>query len=321
MKDHYTILEISKDATEEQIKAAYKKLAKKYHPDLNKEESSSFKMRQINESYEVLGDKEKKKEYDISIEPKENKEIFNTAAFDFIKQSANLFTTTFVSEDLAQKGEMIKVSIKSSEIINGVYTLVYPIKNRCPICRGIGLTNTSRCNKCRGRGTLIKYDANGNFAKCPECEGLGYKGKTCTSCNGHGIEQSFIDIPKKIVITPQHIKDGKVTIRGIGNYRKGGVEGDVYLTITAESEIFITVLAEIFDMYLGNQIEIETPSGKVKIRIPKMTQSGSKLRIKGAGINKENVIITVMANVPQHFSVRTYDEMLSIMNNDKFSEY
>ena len=289
MKDYYRILKIRKTATSTDIRVAWKKLAKKYHPDIHSDESSKTKMQDINEAYEVLKNKAKRKKYDISMTPQINTSVHNTLIKDLISRSSNINKKTDKAPDI-----IIHTTQK------GVQTIKTPVRKRCDICDGTGLTNAKICSKCKGRGKTFPFDA-----QCAYCKGFGLIGNTCTKCNGTGTTYDT----KTIHVD---IKHNKTILEGQGDFIKGGTEGDI---VIVSDEKQLTILAQIYDMYFGNTIDVDTPKGKVRVVLPKKTQSGTKLRLKG-----ENIVLNIMAYVPQNLCTLGYDTMSEIMNKHLFDD-
>ena len=300
MKSHYEILGINNTATQEQIKVAYRKLAKKNHPDLFQENGSTDLMQKINEAYEILNNPKERKKYDLSIEPKENKEIFNTKIFDFIKNSQTILNDSILGQNISPKnygkikikGNKITIHVDKSKIINNKLSISYPTNVRCSYCNGDGVLNKFRCNKCKGNGKLFKITNTGDLQDCPECGGVGYMGNECPQCNGYGIDQSNI-YPKEyeFILKNSDITTGYALYENAGHFIKGGSEGDIELLITKQLEIEQQALIPIYNMYFGGYVEIDTMTGLKKIKIEPKTQSGKKIRLKSAGKNGENIKI------------------------------
>ncbi|MDI6591403.1 MAG: molecular chaperone DnaJ [Patescibacteria group bacterium] len=317
MKDYYQILGVSKDASSEEIKKAYYKLAHKYHPDRGGDEK---KFKEINEAYQVLSDKEKRAQYDKFGRVFEGAEPgfdFSWAwgrpgeEFDFdfgdlgeMVEEIFGFGAPRRKRDL-KKGKDIEIDLeipledtlkgKEKEITLAKYVL-------CSRCQGTGAepgTPINECFSCRGTGEVqqIKKTFFGSFTRyttCPECGGEGYRPeKPCNVCKGEGRvrgeERIKIFIPAG-VDTNQVIKiDGKGEAG-----RKGGRSGDLYVRIFVKphsifkrkgDDLYILAPISFSRAALGDEIEIPTLEGKkILLKVPAGTQSGKILRISGKGI-------------------------------------
>lgn len=320
-KNLYEILEVSSSASTSTIKSAYRKLVRKYHPDLNSgDEICAKKFKEITEAYEILSDTDKKKNYDILrgfYRETTSQSKFNEAnraykAYNENHQNerqnthyegfSNIFNdilegfkkTTSSSEHRNYKTKQtrpergsdinVDVTIPISEAMHGT-------------SRTVNILHTEVCPNCQGRTFL-------NGRKCPICKGLG--------------EQS---IHKKLnVKIPANVKHGsKIRIANEGNRGfNGGKNGDLYLNIKIENNsnfkydglnILCTIPISPFEAVLGATIDIMTPNGKVKMKITPNTQSGQKFRLAGQGLvqdgtitKKGDMIITVNIEIPQKSS-------------------
>ena len=282
MANYYDILEINQDASQKEIKTAWKRLAKKFHPD---KAGNTKHMQDINEAYETLSNINKREKYDDLCKPKINNSIFNTSIFETIKNTKKVnFNNLFIKDDITNKGNVITLHKNINEIIDNHLTFNIDIYKKCSKCNGTGIIDIYKCcNICNGTGTL----------------------KT---------KQEF-----NIQINNEKINN--ITLKNVGNYKKNGKEGDIIIYFDKKNEtININILANIYDMYFGNNIKITIQDKHFNVKLQRRTQSGTMLRIKKAGKNKEDVIITIMAYVPQHLKVKGYDVMNDIMTNNLFFE-
>ena len=323
-KDYYEVLGVSKNATDAEIKSAFRKLAKKYHPDVSKEENAEEKFKECQEAYAVLSDPSKRQQYDQ----------FGHAAFQGGAGGAGGFGNfdfgdmSDIFEDLfgglggfggfsgfssggsrrssngPRKGNdvLYRMTIDFEEAVYGTKKeLNLDVTDTCPKCDGKGGFNPSTCSTCRGSGTVTSEQRTilGSFltkTTCPDCHGSGTSfEKKCSDCHGKGT----IKKNKTITITiPAGIDtDNRLRVSGKGEAgTNGGNPGDLFVEFTVrdhefferdEDDIYINLPLTITDATLGCKKEIPTLYGNVTLTIPVGTSSGDKLRLKGKGV--ENV--------------------------------
>jgi molecular chaperone DnaJ len=313
-RDFYDVLGVNKGSTPEQIKAAYRKLAIKHHPDKNPgDKVSEEKFKEASEAYNVLSDKERKQNYDN----------FGHAAFengggrqggfggfggaDF----SDIFEDFFGDfggggrsrgrKNSNNRGSDLRydLSIKMEEAYTGKkQDIKFSTTEKCITCKGEGSKpghNAGQCSMCRGNG---RVRSNQGFftvqQTCPQCGGNGEEiTHPCTDCNGVGNKQ----ISKKLSVTiPKGVDDGtRIRLTGKGEAgSRGGASGDLYLFINvyshdlferSEENLFFECPISIADAALGTTIEIPTiDGGKAKIKIPEGTQGGKQFRLKSKGM-------------------------------------
>jgi len=321
-KDYYEILGVKKDATEAQIKSAYRKLARKYHPDVNKEKGAEEKFKDINEAYEVLGDKEKRQRYDMLGSGFQNGADFDPsmggfAGFDFSQFTQNAGARGgnaggFSDFFSAIFGDLMGGGAKTSygrgfnnDMFGGgnFYSNMGGADPRSTSKRRDNPNNAQRENLDINQNLIlnIKDVMTGgtknititDYQKCRYCHG-NTGGSFCSHCSGSGIERNLKNLSVKV---PKNVKEGqKIRLKGEGRSDDLGNKGDLYLTVKIKDPNFTidgddlikTVEITPSLAVLGGKKEIETPDGKVTITIPEKTSSGKLLRLKGLGLPKKD---------------------------------
>ena len=319
-RDYYEVLGIQKGASEDEIKKAYKKLARKYHPDMNPgDKEAEEKFKEVNEANEVLSDPEKKARYDqfgfAGVDPNYGAGAGGGAyggGFDF-GDLGDIFGSFFGggfgggqrrNPNAPQRGESIRasVSVSFTEAAFGCEkSVTLERSEQCPTCKGSGCapgTTPEICPDCHGSGTVQtrRQTPMGVFASNGPCRKCGGTGRLihqpCSDCRGSGAVRKRKTI--KISI-PAGIDHGQtISLRGQGNAGKnGGPAGDLLVTVMVQPhEIFRRDGVDVFceapitftQAVLGAELEIPTIDGKVKYSIPEGTQTGTVFRLKGKGI-------------------------------------
>ena len=327
-RDYYEVLGVSKGATDEEIKKAYRKKAKQYHPDLNPgDKTAEAKFKEANEAYEVLSDKDKRARYDqfghAGVDPNFGAGGpgggfggfggFDMGDIDLGDIFGSFFGGGFGggssrARSGPMKGDTLRASVTISfeEAAFGCEKEVTVERyETCDTCHGSGCapgTSPEVCPDCHGTGTVQvrRQTPMGVFATSAPCAKCGGKGRIihqpCKDCRGSGMVRKKKTIQASI---PAGIDNGQtISIRGQGNAGKnGGPAGDLLITITVRPhELFrregTSVLCEapitFTQAVLGAELEIPTIDGKVKYTLPEGTQSGTTFRLKGKGIPSIN---------------------------------
>ena len=319
-RDYYEVLGVSKGATEDEIKKAYKKLARKYHPDMNPgDKEAEEKFKEINEANEVLSDPDKKARYDqfgfAGVDPTYGAGAGGPGGFGGGFDFGDLgdifgsffgggFGSTAARRNGPQRGESIRVSVAVSftEAAFGCDKEVTVERSEeCDTCKGSGCapgTTPEICPDCRGSGAVTRtqrtpFGVMQSQTVCPKCGGTGkIIHQPCTECRGSGSVRKRRTIKVSI---PAGIDDGQtISLRGQGHAgRNGGPAGDLLITVMVRPhEIFRREGTAVFceapitftQAVLGAELEIPTIDGKVKYTIPEGTQTGTVFRLKGKGI-------------------------------------
>ena len=319
-RDYYEVLGIQKGASEDEIKKAYKKLARKYHPDMNPgDKEAEEKFKEVNEANEVLSDPEKKARYDqfgfAGVDPNYGAGAGGGAyggGFDF-GDLGDIFGSFFGggfgggqrrNPNAPQRGESIRasVSVSFTEAAFGCEkSVTLERSEQCPTCKGNGCapgTTPEICPDCHGTGTVQtrRQTPMGVFASNGPCRKCGGTGRLihqpCPDCRGTGAVRKRKTIKVNI---PAGIDHGQtISLRGQGNAgRNGGPAGDLLITVMVQPhELFRRDGVDVFceapitfaQAVLGAELEIPTIDGKVKYSIPEGTQTGTVFRLKGKGI-------------------------------------
>ena len=320
-RDYYEVLGISKGASEDEIKRAYKKLARKYHPDMNPgDKEAEEKFKEVNEANEVLSDPTKKARYDqfgfAGVDPNYGAGggAYGGASFDF-GDLGDIFGSFFGGgfggfggqqqrRNGPQRGESIRMSVSVSftEAAFGCEKdVTLDRTEQCEDCHGSGCasgTTPEICPECRGTGTVQvrRQTPMGVFASTAPCTKCGGTGRIihqpCSTCHGNGRVHKRRTVKVSI---PAGIDNGQtISLRGQGHAGKnGGPSGDLLITVTVKphdlfhrdgTSVFCEAPITFAQAVLGAELEIPTIDGKVKYTIPEGTQTGTVFRLKGKGI-------------------------------------
>lgn len=320
-RDFYEVLGVKKGASEDELKKAYRKLAKENHPDLHpgdKECEARFK--EINEAYEVLSDPDKRAKYDqfghAAFDPSQG---FGGGGgfggFEGFGGFGDIFSDIFGggfgfgggggrNPNAPRKGDNLRatVNIKFEEAAFGVKKDVFVSKiEQCPDCKGTGCaegTTAEVCPDCKGTGTVMStkrtpFGMVQSSEQCPKCKGRGkIIHSPCKTCRGMG---SVRRQHKVSVSIPAGIDDGQtISLKGQGNAGlNGGPAGDLLITVLVQpharferdgASILLDQEISFAQAALGAEVEVPTLDGKVKLNIPEGTQSGTTFRLKGKGV-------------------------------------
>jgi molecular chaperone DnaJ len=311
-RDYYEILGVSRSATEDEIKKAFRKLAKQYHPDANKEQGAEARFIEINEAYEVLSDTQKRAAYDrygyAGVNGAGLGGFNDVGSFSTIN---DLFETFFAGAAGTsrragpQRGADLRyeLTITFEEAVFGCQKEIeLPRWESCSHCRGNGAqpgTSTSRCSSCQGTGEIrrVQQSIFGQFVNvtmCERCRGEGRVITTpCEKCRGQGRVRNN----RRVVVNiPAGVDDGiNVRVTGEGEVSaRGGTPGNLYVVLTVKphpffkrqgNDITYELPISFAQAALGDEVEVPTVDGKsTNLKIPAGTQSGRSFRLKGMGV-------------------------------------
>ncbi|MBT7902999.1 molecular chaperone DnaJ [Candidatus Woesearchaeota archaeon] len=317
-KDYYNTLGVSKNASQEEIKKAYKKLAKKFHPDINKEVKSADKFKEISEAASVLTDSKKREQYDQ----------FGSSDFQGYQGGQGGFNSDFsdnfdfgdVFESIfgggspfggsrrrkagPKRGSDLRydLEIELEDAVNGIEkTIIIPRYETCTKCKGSGAKSDSEiitCSNCKGSGVVRQTQRTpfGIFSSTSTCRTCHGEGKTikeyCLVCDGAGRVENNRKIKVKIPAGVENNMTLRMPEEGEAG-EKGGRKGDLYVVIAVaqhkiferrNTNLYMDCPISFITATLGGEIEIPTIKGKAKLKVPSGTQSNTILRMKNKGV-------------------------------------
>jgi molecular chaperone DnaJ len=335
-KDYYQILGVGEKAGEDEIKKAYRRLAKKYHPDANPNDpSAAERFKEISEAHAVLSDADKRKQYDLmrrygAFAPRgagtgaggsrSRVEDFDfTKGFEGFGGLGDLFSSIFGKGRRAEEVAPIEVSASVPfrvAVLGGRVPISLSVTEACPVCGGSGAAPgaaVSLCKECQGRGEVTF--GQGAFAvkrPCPACRGRGrVASEPCTRCSGAG----EVQVERRLMVdVPAGVESGhRLRIRGQGQRGGEGTAGDVIVTLTVEPDRFLrregndihcTIPVNLAQAMFGTKVRVRTADGRrVVLRIPPGTQPGRRFRIRGQGVEhngkRGDQLVEIQVQLPE----------------------
>lgn len=370
-RDYYEVLGIQKGASDDEIKKAYRACVKKYHPDLHPDDKEcEEKMKEVNEAYEVLSDSDKKSRYDqfghAGVDPSYGGGGgFSgfSGGFGDMGDIGDIFSSFFgggfggssrtSNPNAPRRGQDIQTeaAISFMDACNGKkLDMKIQRMEKCSECSGTGAapgSTTDTCSDCRGTGQVkvAQRTPFGMISSSKPCTRCGGKGKTiskpCSKCGGAGRVSATASIQ---VDVPAGIADGQtLQVRGQGHSGiNGGPSGDLLVEIVIRPDSFFErdgydirteVPVKFAQAVLGDEIEVLCIDGKVNLKIPEGTQSGTVFRLKGKGVKKLNrnergdQYITIVVEVPKGLNktqkelLKAFDDSVSEANYNKRSKF
>ncbi len=314
--DLYIILGIERAATSGDIKRAYKRLARKFHPDINPgDRMAAAQFRQIAEAYETLSDPDRRQRYDTtgSTGSSDNGFTFGFEGFDFSVSAHGAEASTFGDlfadvfrqredvrrEAAAERGADLHhtLTITFDEAVRGGEHAVTVMRQApCRTCEGRGWLNVmeTRCPHCRGAGVVKSARGHMVFSKaCGQCHGTGVLAKSrCPTCAGQQVESRTDTLKLRV---PAGLADGaRIRVPGKGHAgRSGGEDGELYVTVRVQphpvfqrqgDDLYITVPIAVHEAALGAKIDVPALDGSARVRVPPGTQSGQRFRLRERGV-------------------------------------
>jgi molecular chaperone DnaJ len=334
-RDYYEVLGIDRNATDEEIRKAFRKLAFKYHPDHNHDDKSGEKFKEVNEAYEVLSDPEKRSAYDrFGHAGAEGFFGRGFEGFDF-GGFGDIFDAFFggaatATRQAPQRGTDLRcgITLTFEEAALGCEKVVTISRTEnCSPCQGVGNkpgTQPTRCPSCNGSGQVRRVHQSlfGRFAQtstCPQCRGEGrIITDPCPQCRGSGKEKLKRNISFRI---PAGVDNGsQIRLSGEGEAgTRGGSPGDLYIAISVkEHEIFTRynddlvyeLPVNLAQAALGTEVEVPTLDGKTNLKIPAGSQTGQVFKLKGQGIahlrrgGRGDLLVTLFVVTPDSLTAK-----------------
>ena len=318
-RDYYEVLGLTKSASTDEIKKAYRTLAKKYHPDLNKAADAAEKFKEVQEAYEVLSDPEKKNRYDqygfAGVDENYSNGFnfngFSSGGFDDLNDIFGSFfgsgfrgSQSSRSSNGPRRGQdkYMEMSIDFMDAVRGLSkTITLEVEEQCSQCLGSGARSKDDikvCPKCNGRGRILRqqqtmFGIMQSESIFPECNGTGKKiERKCPNCHGQGYVKKKIEVEVNIPAGIQSGQQLRIAGKGDRGYN-GGDNGDLYIEINVidskqferdGNDIYVSVSISAVDATIGCSIDVPTVYGDVELDIPAGTQPNQKFRLKGKGM-------------------------------------
>ncbi len=339
-RDYYEVLGVNRGASPDELKSAFRKLAREYHPDVNKAPDAEERFKELNEAYAILSDAEKRSVYD-----RYGYEGLNgmggmpdMSSMDFSDIFEDLFGFGFGrssgrSRNRPMRGADLNYTLNLTfeEAVFGAEKEIEITRDEtCSHCKGSGAepgTTPVRCSTCNGTGEVrtVRQTLLGSMVQvttCPTCQGKGEMiSSPCTVCRGRGLERKTV---KKTVNVPAGVDNGnQIRLAGEGQPGlNGGPHGNLYLEVVVKehqyfhrkkNDIFLDININIAQAALGAEIKVPTLEGDVKLSVPAGTQPGKSFRLRGKGVpflrsnSRGDQMVIVNVEVPSHLTKEQKD--------------
>ena len=345
-RDYYEVLGVSKTASEDEIKSAYRQMAKKYHPDLHPDDKEAeAKFKEVNEAYAVLSDAEKRRQYDqfghAAFDPAQGGTGFSGDFGDIFGGFGDIFSSFFGGGTSSRRSngpvrgddEIVRVTLTFEEAVNGCKKdVTFRRIQKCAECGGSGAakgTEPKTCGKCNGTGRVrvTQRTMLGMMQSERACETCGGRGTIietpCKACRGQG--QTPVTKTLEVSI-PAGIDNGqRISLRGQGSDGlRGGPAGDLIINVSVKShpiferdgyDVYCEVPITFPEAALGATIDIPTLEGSEKYDIPEGTQTGTTFTLRGRGIKqvsgnrRGDLHLTVVIEVPKNLTAEQKDKL------------
>jgi molecular chaperone DnaJ len=348
-RDYYEVLGLPRDASADDLKAAFRRLARQYHPDVNKGHDAEERFKEINEAYAVLSDPEKRAAYDrfghAGVRGPGGAADINVDFSDFADIFGDLFgfggfgRSARRARNAPRRGADLpyRMDLTFEEAVFGVEKEIEITRDEmCSVCAGSGAepgTSPARCATCKGSGEVrqVRQTFLGSMVQvstCPTCNGAGETISTpCRHCSGRGLERR---VRRKTIAVPAGVDNGtQIRLGGEGQPGAfGGPNGNLYVTIHVaahkffrrrENDIVLDLDINVAQAALGAEVDVPTVDGAVKMKIPAGTQPGKVLRMRGRGVpylrssGRGDQLVVVNVEIPARLSAeqRSLFEQLS----------
>ncbi len=337
-RDYYEILGVQRNASNEDLKAAFRRLARQYHPDVNKEPDAEERFKEINEAYAVLSDPDRRAAYDrfghAGVQGAGGMPDFSVNFADFADIFGDLFgfggfaRTSRRARNAPRRGADLqyRVELTFEEAVFGVEKEIEITRDEvCAACGGSGAepgTSPVRCATCNGAGEVrqVRQTILGSMVQvstCPTCNGVGETIATpCHTCQGRGLERRT---RKKVVTIPAGVDTGtQIRLAGEGQPGiNGGPNGNLYLAVQVkphqffrrrDNDVLLDLDINVAQATLGAEVEIPTVDGPAKLKIPPGTQPGKVLRLRGKGVphlrgnGRGDQLVVINVEIPTRLS-------------------
>jgi molecular chaperone DnaJ len=352
-RDYYEILGVARTATKEEIKKSYRRLARRYHPDVSKEDGADEKFKEISEAYEVLSDEQKRAAYDRfghagvrgAGGAGSSYENFGFGVADIFEEFFGGFSSGRQRRRGPRRGADLRYNL-TIEFDEAVFGAEKEIEVRrpeiCPDCRGTGAepgTTPERCTECGGSGEVrrVQQSILGQFVNvttCPRCQGEGEIIATpCSTCNGRKQVQRLRQLVVKIPAGIRSEQQIRLTGEGAPG-SNGGPPGNLYVFVTVKpheffqrrgEDILLNLEINVAQAALGAEVVVPTVEGDANLKIPAGTQSGTVFRLRGRGVphlngsGRGDQLVMTQVIVPRKLSERQqalFEEMAETLGSE-----